>query len=287
MRPGVALVVTLGLSFGLFPTLALADEGGARTAFQGGPFVLVGAGAEQAPVMRRIIQLAGGPRARLVIVASDVKSSGAAAKAAQATFKKLGVKDVQIVIPNGEPSANQAASFHQATGFYFSAGDQRAFLSKLNKPSWLGALLGAWRRGAVVAGIGPGAMIWGDHAILGNDKQSTPLTGGGFGLLERTLVETKLSDPGGFKHLLLSTAKHSPDLGVGIERGTGLLLTNDGHIEVLGQGSVVLARPAGRPSGTPTSGASDARVRVLAAGERMDLARDPIFGRDSAQASIP
>lgn len=290
MRHGIALILGLGVSFGLCSAPAAGEEGGdrARTAFQGGPFVLIGGAAVPDNVMRRILQLAGGAKARIVVVASDTKAAGAAGKAAQARFKKLGGGDVQVVIPNGEPTANQAATFHQATAFFFADGDQRAFLGKLSRPSWLGALHGAWRRGAVIAGSGAGAMVWGDHAILSTKKdQASTMLGSGFGLLGRSLVETDFSERGRFSRLLYATVKHAPDVGFGIDPGTALLLTDDGWAEVIGQGSVTLARPTGRPAATMPLSVPDARIRILAAGERLDLAQDPVFRLYGAQALVP
>ncbi|MBO9539094.1 cyanophycinase [bacterium] len=276
MRPAVAIACALCLVSAAHPMQAAEAP---RRAFAGGPFVLMSDGADQEAIGRRILQLAGGDRARLVIVPAASEAPGTVGKTYQTYFKRLGARDVQVVIPTGEPSAAQAATFHQATGFFLPGGDPRKILKTLSKPSWQGALQGAWRRGAVIAGMGSGAMVWGDLAILGNEKATFhPMLGAGFGLLESAVVDAHFTDRGGFGRLVEATVHRSPVLGIGLEPKTALVVTPDGRAEVSGQGTVTLVRPMGRPAATKPLSIADVRVRILAPGEQAELLGEAVFG---------
>lgn len=283
MRPALLLTGSLLLVLACSPSLAAEQP-----VFRGGPFVLIGGGADQDAVSRRIIALAGGAKARLVIVPSASSTPEASGKAYQAYFRNLGASDVQVVIPGDEPSASQAAAFHQATGFFFSGGDQSRILAKLSKPAWLGALQGAWRRGAVVAGTSAGAMVWGDQAILGDGPEpASALMGAGFGMVPGIVVDTHFSERGRFGRLVDATARHAPALGIGVDPGTALILAADGKAEVVGKGTVTLARPMGRRAPTGPLSVADLRARILAPGEQVDVLDDPVVGRDRAQSQAP
>jgi cyanophycinase len=259
-----------------------------RTAFQGGPFVLVGGGEDQDAIGRQILRLAGGEKARLVIVPSASSTPEASGKAYQAYFKQLGAKDVQLVIPNDEPTASQAATFHQATGFFFSGGDQSRILARLSKPSWLGALQGAWRRGAVVAGTSAGAMVWGDHAILGDGQEAASAKlGAGFGMLSGVVVDTHFSERGRFGRLVDATIHHASALGIGVDPGTALILTSEGRATVIGKGTVTLAHPMGRTAYNRPLSVPDLRVRILAPGEQANLLVDAGGDGDRPHAFFP
>ncbi|HEY9898700.1 MAG TPA: cyanophycinase [Pantanalinema sp.] len=285
MHPAAILACSLCLILVGIPSLAAEDS---PAAFRGGPFVLIGGGADQDTIARRILHLAGADKARLVIVPSASGTPEASGKAYQAYFKQLGARDVQVVIPVDEPTASQAAAFHQATGFFFSGGDQSRILARLGKPAWLGALQGAWRRGAVVAGTSAGAMVWGDHAILGDGPEAASATvGAGFGLLPDIVVDTHFSERGRFGRLVDATVLHAPALGIGIDPGTALILTSDGKAEVIGKGTVTLARPMGRATHSRPLSVPDLRARILAPGEHADVLEDPAFEGDRTQPLSP
>ncbi|MNY54048.1 Cyanophycinase [compost metagenome] len=106
-------------------------------------------------------------------------------------------------------------------------------------------------------------------------------------MLSGVVVDTHFSERGRFGRLVDATVRHQPDLGIGVDPGTALILTSDGKAEVIGKGTVTLARPVGHPAPTRPLSVPDLRARIMAPGEHADVLEDPVFGSDRAQSLSP
>lgn len=251
-----------------------------RGAVAGGPLLLIGGGTDQDDVMKAFGRLAGGPAASMVIfplASSDPAKSG---KAYVDYLAELGFGGAIAMIPRGEPGPADREALGKAGGFFFSGGDQARILTALT-PAWRGLLRDAWKRGAVVAGTSAGAMVWGKAAIMGGEPMATGWHGDdpaqpgirfapGLGLWPTLVADTHFSERGRLPRLAFALAKQGGGVGIGVDPQTGAKITTDGHVEVLGRGTVTVVRTGAQPVKAPLS-VRDLRVDILSAGDAVDV----------------
>ncbi len=155
-------------------------------------------------------------------------------------------------------SADFVKPLLDATGIWFSGGDQ----SKLTK-AYAGtkvseAIKKRYADGAVVGGTSAGAAIMSDVMITGGTDEAT--TAEGFGLLPGTVVDQHFTQRKREKRLAGVIAKHPKALGIGIDESTAVVVSG-GVAKVLGEGKAFFSTAEGK--GDPLA---------LKAGDSYDLA---------------
>jgi cyanophycinase len=134
----------------------------------------------------------------------------------------------------------------EATGVWFSGGDQSrvtaAYLGTAVEP----ALRGVLARGGVIGGTSAGAALMSRVMITGGQDRAT--VGTGFGFLPGVVVDQHALRRNRVNRLLGVLADHPELVGVAIDEGTALVV-RQGRWQVLGDSYVVVCRApgAGRP----------------------------------------
>lgn len=243
------------------------------------PMVFIGGGADQDDVMKKVMALAGGASAPMVVVPLASDDPAKSGQAYVDYMKKLGFPNVSYVVPgtSGEPA--QLAS---AQAVFFSGGDQSRIFKAFG-PAWQTALKQARAHGAVVAGTSAGAMVWGHEAIMGGDPLETtlygedPAHGGirlapGFGLAPELVVDTHFAQRGRVPRLAYAVAKQPGSLGLGVDPCTAAVVYPDGHLEVTGRGTVTVVSmpPQPQPLKVPMS-LKNMTVSLVSAGDSVEL----------------
>ncbi|MFM7718279.1 MAG: Type 1 glutamine amidotransferase-like domain-containing protein [Actinomycetota bacterium] len=215
-----------------------------------GPLALVGGdelGPGNEPQDRVLVEAAlahGGPAYVLATAAAPYRPDLAVANAV-AWFGGLGLPVEELPVRSREDAraAGTAARASSGSFFYLVGGDPRLVLKALrDTPVWE-AIVGAWRRGAALAGSSAGAMAMAGSVLLPGERgrAATP----GLGLVPGIAVIPHLDTFGaswseqGFAGL--------PDgaLLVGIAERTAATW-RDGGWTVLGAGAVTLLGGDGR-----------------------------------------
>jgi cyanophycinase len=253
-------------------------------------------------ILKEFIRLAKGPKAKIVVmtVATDLVEE--LSREYREAFKRLGVDDVQIVdVSKREDAQSEAGikAIEDATGIFFTGGDQLHITALLGGSRLHQALFRKFQKGAVIAGTSAGASMMGNSMIISGSRDETPRfgcvdIGPGMDFLIGAIIDTHFSQRGRMGRLLTSVAHFPQDLGLGVDENTALVITNH-HFEVIGEGAVTVV-DAGAISHTnlPDLKEGDGlaiygvKVHVLPAGCKFDLdMRRPIVTEEAPTDDKP
>jgi cyanophycinase len=199
-------------------------------------------------ILGRFVQLAGGDRARVVVLASASSLGEELTGLYERVFAELGAAEVRSLRPRTREEAEAAGPAEEvtwATGVFMTGGNQLR-LSMVVAGTRLGAaLLDAHRRGAVVGGTSAGASALSAHMVAFGGpgevpKQRLAHMAAGLGLLPGAVIDQHFTQRGRMGRLLLLVAESPSQLGIGVDEDTAAVITPDGVLEVLGKGTVTV-----------------------------------------------
>jgi cyanophycinase len=199
-------------------------------------------------ILSRFVQLAGGDRARVVVLASASSLGEEITGLYEQVFTELGAAEVRSLRPRTREeaeAAGPAGAVTGATGVFMTGGNQLR-LSMVVAGTRLGAaLLDAHRRGAVVGGTSAGASALSSHMVAFGGpgeipKQRLAHMAAGLGLLPGAVIDQHFTQRGRIGRLLLLVAESPSQLGIGIDEDTAAVIAPDGVLEVLGKGTVTV-----------------------------------------------
>ena len=241
-------VIAIGIA------LALGTAGDGTTAALGaqevgppnGSLVVVGGAMQDLGIVRRFIDLAGGPNAHIVVI----PTAGGAAEYDQfypglRQFRAAGATNLTVIHTNDRAEADSEAfvrPIREAGGVWFPGGRQWRIADSYLDTRTEEELHALLERGGVIGGSSAGASIQGSYLIRGDTQTNTIMMGDheeGFGFLRNVGVD---------QHLLrrnrqfdmLEVMEAMPDLlGIGIDENTAIVVQGD-EFEVIGESYVVI-----------------------------------------------
>lgn len=276
-----------------------ARADGCGPAVATGPIMAIGGAEDKLRdklILSTFVQLAGGHRARIVILptASSIEAAGERYKA---LFLGLGAAEAEVALlaSRDDADSDHAVDLLQdATGVFMTGGNQMR----------LAAIVGGTRvsrlirernlAGAAVAGTSAGASILSSHMVAFGQSGPTPrlrmaqMTAG-FGLVEDVIVDQHFRQRDRIGRLLALVAASPGLLGVGVDEDTAAVFGANGVLEVIGRHSVTVVDGAHAVSDVfqvkryEGITVSNAVLHILTAGRRFDLTsrtlvRDPGLG---------
>jgi cyanophycinase len=251
-----------------------------------GRLLIIG-GAEDrccgAGLLERFVELCGGSSARIVVITTATGMPDQVHADYERVFRKLGVDSTIQLRLRGRADADSdaaAAMLAEATGVFFSGGDQSRLLTLVG--SRIDDLLHERLAGGlVVGGTSAGATALGRTMILSGRSPDVSAgavrTGPGLRLVPKVLIDMHFGERGRLPRLLSAVAADPEYLGVGIDENTAILVTRQ-RFEVLGTGVVTVA-DAERATVVHAAGDCDpitlfdVRLHLLPAGCVFDLDR--------------
>jgi cyanophycinase len=256
----------------LLVVAAVAFTAAQQVGPKNGSLVIVGGAMQDPAIIKRFIDLAGGPDAPLVVV----PTAGEAAHYDQywsglRQFRENGARNL-TVLHTRDPKLADAEAFVKpittARGVFFGGGRQwrlaDAYLNTRTQRE-LQALLD---RGGVIGGSSAGATILGSFLVRGDTKGNEQMIGDhvvGFGFLKNSAIDQHLLRRNRQFDLIEVVGKHPELLGIGIDENTAIVVEED-RFDVIGRGYVAIydAKHATRPA---------AKFYLLAPGDRFDLVK--------------
>lgn len=257
-----------------------------------GHLFIVGGGSRPAALMRRFVELAGGPGARIIVVAMASSTPEETGAAQAKELRGLGADARSLVLTREEASDPATVRrIEEAGGVWFSGGDQLRLAAVLVGTPTLAAIQRRYREGAVVGGTSAGAAVMSDPMITGSQRRAGEDTVGyygdtferiargyidlepGFGLLPGAYVDQHFIVRERHNRLISAVLSHPERVGIGIDESTVLEVDPDGMWRIRGRSAAVVydARHADlTPSGAPVLGATGVRVQILPAGSTYD-----------------
>lgn len=216
-----------------------------------GNLIIIG-GAEDKQGAKEILKEAalacGGENGRMVVVTTASQEPMKSGENYCALFSGLGVKEVRPADITTRREANDPAMadmLQNATGIFFTGGDQLRITSVLGGTGAETAVREAFLKGALVAGTSAGASVVCSTMItdgLSNEaaRKCTLKMAPGLGLISQVIVDQHFAQRGRLGRLLCGVAENPHSLGVGIDENTAIRVFSDARFRVLGDGAVTV-----------------------------------------------
>lgn len=247
-------------------------------------------------VLREFVRRAGGIKAKIVIMTAAAELPRDVGEDYIRVFERLGAEAVRIVDTETREDASSSTSLEaiaQATGIFFTGGDQARITSILKDTEIDTAIHQRFSEGIVIAGTSAGAAVMPDTMIVEGDAQTHPrmeivAMGPGLGFLPGVVIDQHFSQRGRLGRLLAALIQEPAGLGFGIDENTAMVVT-DHQIEVIGEGSVTIIDESEATYNNMGEILKDeplaifgAKLHILPHGYKFDLkTRQPILNQKS------
>lgn len=237
----------------------------APAAFGSGSLVICGGADIPAAAMERFVELAGGKKARIVVITSTMRPD-AVQEEVDEWLELLDddkVASVEILHTRSHDRADEETfvkPLREATGVWFTGGNQAVLADTYLGTRTEKELRKLLDREGVIGGISAGAAVMSQVMIRGGDDHAE--IGEGFGFLPGAVVDQHFLVRNRQARLMSVLEKNPSLFGLGIDEGTALIIEGR-RISVVGSSHVVVCMPG-----------SDEReeiVRLLKDGDEDDL----------------
>jgi cyanophycinase len=248
-----------------------------------GSLVIVGGGAKDEAILKRFIELSGGPEALIVVIptASERDDFGDDLNQLK-PLRAAGAKAVHLLHTRDRAVANSEEFIEPLTragGVWFGGGRQWRIVDAYLGTRTQTAIRDVLDRGGAIGGSSAGATIQGSYLVRGapegNQILMSPGHEVGFGYLKEVAIDQHVLARKRSADLVEVVGKRSELLGIGIDENTAIVVQQD-QFEVIGASQVVITDPR-RPVGDDNK-----PYYFLNPGDRFDLARREILPRATA-----
>ncbi|MBK8878014.1 MAG: cyanophycinase [Haliscomenobacter sp.] len=252
-----------------------------------GSLVVVGGGALPDTIVKRFIELAGGPDAPIVVI----PTAGGEPAYDQNVGKFLtdrGARNVYTLHTYDKAVAN-TDTFYQhlvnAKGVWFGGGRQWRLVDAYGGTLCEALFRNVLERGGVIGGSSAGATIQGSYLVRGDSKNNQVMMGDhqtGFGYLRNVAVDQHVLVRNRQFDLFEVMEVHPELLGIGIDESTAIVVQGD-QFDVIGRSFVLMydgkfwSREGSDLKKIPDPGK---RFYFLRAGDRYDLKERKVLTRD-------
>ena len=215
-----------------------------------GRLIAIGGGEDKKDdcrILKEFVRLAGGEKARIVVMTTATEMPEEAAEEYAEVFKRLGVKKVEAIDVSQRTDAMKPEylkTIEQATGVFFTGGDQLHITSLMGGTPLQKIIVERYEKDLIVAGTSAGAAMMGNSMILNGAGEESPRLhsveiGPGMDLIIGAIIDTHFSQRGRHGRLLTAVAHFPQDIGFGIDENTAMIVNKD-HFEVIGEGAVTV-----------------------------------------------
>jgi len=231
-----------------------------------GSLLVVGGGTLSDGIVRRFIELAGGPDSPIVIIPTAGDSDTYAADWGGGNFlRKAGCKDISVLHTRSRAVADSeefVAPLRRARGVWMPGGRHWRLVDSYLHTRTQRELENLLNRGGVIGGSSAGATIQGSYMVRGAREGNTIMMAPGyeigFGYLKNVTIDQHLIKRNRENDLPAVIAAHPELLGIGIDESTAIAVR--GHqFEVIGSSKVAIYQHG-------------MKYFFLSSGDRFDLA---------------
>jgi len=200
-------------------------------------------------IFREMVDLAGGSKARIVVVPTASEEPSERARDYRELFSAFNpevIHTVHIGERSDAGSTELMKLIGETTLFMFAGGDQLRLSSLIGGTPLHHALLERYRTGdCVVAGTSAGAAVIPEVMIFQNNRFRVYRKGGiemtkGLGLIRDKIFDTHFVQRSRISRLVHAVATNPALLGFGIEENTGLIIEDETRAKVVGTGTVIV-----------------------------------------------
>jgi cyanophycinase len=247
----------------------------ALTAAQHGPdkgtLVVVGGAMQDPAIVKRFIDLAGGPDAPIVIIptAGEADDEYGDYWSGLKQWRENGARNLSVLHTRDPKVANSdefVKPIRAARGVFFGGGRQWRLADSYLNTLTHKELAKVLERGGVIGGSSAGASILASFMVRGDTKGNEKMIGDhteGLGFLKNAAIDQHLLRRNRQFDMLEVIDKHPQLLGIGIDEDTAIVVEGD-QFDVIGKSYVVVY------SHKPVVG-SNGRFYFMGAGDRFDM----------------
>ena len=252
--------------------------------------ILVIGGAEDKVHGREILQTfwakSGGKEATLGIIPSASREPVLVGDRYQGIFNDMGARHIKVLdirdrSQGEDPDLQEYIG--ECTGVFLTGGDQLRLCGLLADTPLMERIRQRVQSGEIsLAGTSAGAAVMGHHMIAGGSSGESPNRAlvdmaMGLGIIPEVMVDQHFHNRNRMARLLSAVSSHPERLAIGIDEDTCAMFERDGHIRVIGRGTVTVidARDLsytnqGEIEASDPLSLHSLRLHILAHGDRYD-----------------
>jgi cyanophycinase len=212
-----------------------------------GAILAAGGGELGQHIYERFLDLAGGPRAHIVLIPTAGAEDGSHdAWTALEALRRAGAQHIEVLHTRNRKIADLEAfvlPLREATGVWISGGRQWRLVDVYLNTLTQKELQAVLDRGGIIGGNSAGASVLASFLLRGsqegNDVVVDPGRENGFGFLRGVAIDQHVQQRGREQDLLKVLQAHPDLLGIGLDEGTALVVTGD-QAAVMGRGRVAI-----------------------------------------------
>jgi cyanophycinase len=220
-----------------------------------GHLVIIGGGDKTEYIMQKIVDLAGGPDAKIIIIPNASSEPEESAKYNVEEFKNFGCTNVDYIMFNREDADKDSLVeiLSGATGIFFSGGDQSFLTRDMLGTKLLEKVYEIYNNGGVISGTSAGAAVMSKLMITGNElinKDSSDIfisiqknnieVKEGFGFIKSAFIDQHFIKRKRLNRSISVVLENPNLLGIGIDESTCIVVYPDETFEVLGENQVMI-----------------------------------------------
>ncbi|MEG4858978.1 cyanophycinase [Microcoleus sp. K1-B6] len=198
-------------------------------------------------ILREFLRCAGGTKAHIVIMTAATSLPGEVGDNYIRVFERLGAEDVRVVDtqkPEDASNRDYLEAIEQATGIFFTGGEQARIISCLKDTILDAAMHKRFSEGIIIGGTSAGAAMMPDMMIIEGDSETNPRVdvvamGPGMGFLPGVVIDQHFAQRGRLGRLVSALLLQPAVLGFGIDENTAILVHGD-ELEVIGENAVTV-----------------------------------------------
>ncbi len=200
-------------------------------------------------ILRRIMQEAGGPGARIEVVTTASTIPHEVADNYLNAFGKIGCTNIGVLnIRNREDvlKPEHTDRIQNCQCVMFSGGNQMRLSATFGGTRFLKILHERYRNeNFIIAGTSAGAMAMSNTMIYEGNATRAHLKGEvkittGLGFIDSVIIDSHFEKRGRFGRLSQAVASNPSAIGIGLGEDTGMLVTDGNKMEAIGSGLVII-----------------------------------------------
>lgn len=264
-----------GLLFVIFAAFAISVLGQQR-------LLVIGGGKRPPEAIKRFVEWSGGEKAKLLVITwatAQPDASFASFSKDLSAFKTASVEPSPTAPLDSEKRSKFVAQIKDATGIYFTGGDQNRIMDVLKDEELLKMLRGKYAAGTPFGGTSAGAAVMSDPMMTG-DADLKILDGTkvgirtGLGLIPNVIFDQHFLVRQRHNRLFGLIMVNPAMLGIGIDEDTSVLIEDNRNLQVVGATQVMFVNAKGKDGSMI--------VNFLKTGERFDLRKRKRLSTKSA-----
>ena len=273
----------------LISSFAFIEQGCYAQASKG-HLVIIGGGDKTEYIMQKIVDLAGGPDAKIIVIPNASSEPRESAEYNVEEFKNLGCTNVDYIMFNREDADNDSLvqKLNGAKGIFFSGGDQAFLTRDMLGTKLLNKVYEIYNNGGVISGTSAGAAVMSEVMITGNElinKDSSDIfisiqknnveVKEGFGFIKSAFIDQHFIKRKRLNRSISIVLENPELLGIGIDESTCIVVYPDETFEVLGENQVMIFDATNcrdiKLDKNGNLGGQNIRMHLLINGDRFDI----------------